>query len=362
MQITSIETQPVSIAVTPDLSIVSSLGAHRISRYVVVIVRDDEGHVGYGEATVMPMWSGETQEGALAAIDNVLAPVMIGRDAREITAAAEAMDKALIDNPFAKAAIEMALLDLVGKALGVPVTTLLGGARRSEAIPLKFSIGAFSPTHAANVAQSMAARGFRAVKVKVGLDIKTDIERVAAIRAAMGDNFLIGADANGGWNERQTVEALPHLERLGVNVLEQPLPRGEFRATARVRQRTSIPIMLDEGVFTARHAVEAVRTEACDVISIYPGKNGGILRSMQIAQIAEAAGLECVIGSNLEWDLGTAAMLHTACAIPNLSAAVNHDIIGPIYHERSIATTPIRYQDGCACLPKGPGLGTEVEV
>ena len=98
------------------------------------------------------------------------------------------------------------------------------------------------------------------------------------------------------------------------------------------------------------------------MISIYPGKNGGILRSMQIAQIAEAAGLECVIGSNLEWDLGTAAMLHTAGAIPNLSTAVNHDIIGPIYHERSIATAPIRYQDGCACLPKGPGLGTAVEV
>ena len=226
MKITAIETQPVSITVTPDLSIVSSLGAHRISRYVVVIVRDDEGHVGYGEATVMPLWSGETQEGALAAIDKVLAPIMLGRDARDVSAAAEAMDKALIDNPFVKAAIEMALLDLVGKALGVPVTTLLGGARRSEAIPLKFSIGAFSPTHAANVAQSMADRGFRAVKVKVGLDVKTDIERVAAIRAAMGDNFPIGADANGGWNERQTVEALPHLERLGVNVLEQPLPQG----------------------------------------------------------------------------------------------------------------------------------------
>ena len=361
MKITAIETQAISIGVKPELSIVSSLGAHRISPYVIVTVRDDAGNIGFGEATVMHLWSGETQDGAIAVINKVLAPVIIGRDPRDVGAAAAAMDKALIDNPFAKAAIEMALLDLAGKSLDVPVVTLLGGARRPGAIPLKFSIGAFSPADAAKVAQSMAAQGFQAVKVKVGIDVKTDIERVAAIRSAMGDNFPVGADANGGWNERQTIEALPHLERIGVNVLEQPLPRGAFQATARIRKRTSIPIMLDEGVFTAQHAIEAVRTEACDIISIYPGKNAGVLRSMQIAQIADAAGLECVIGSNLEWDLATSAMLHTACAIPNLSTAVNHDIIGPVYHERSIAVEGIRYENGCAVLPKGPGLGVGVQ-
>jgi L-alanine-DL-glutamate epimerase-like enolase superfamily enzyme len=361
MKITAIETQPVSIGVKPELSIVSSLGAHRVSPYVIVTVRDDAGNIGFGEATVMHLWSGETQDGAIAAINKVLAPVIIGRDPRDVAAAAAAMDKALIDNPFAKAAIEMALLDLVGKSLDVPAVALLGGARRPGAIPLKFSIGAFSPAAAANVAKSMAEKGFRAVKVKVGIDVEADVKRVAAIRSAMGESFPIGADANGGWNERQTIEALPHLERLGVNFLEQPLPRAEFRATARIRKRTSIPIMLDEGVFTAHHAIEAVRTEACDIISIYPGKNAGILRSMQIAQIADAAGLECVIGSNLEWDLATAAMLHTASAIPNLSTAVNHDIIGPVYHERSIAVEGIRYKEGCAVLPEGPGLGVNVK-
>ncbi len=360
MKITAVDNYPVSIGVRPDVSIVSSLGAHRVSRYLIVAVNDDQGRTGLGEATVMPIWSGETQQSALAAIRDLLAPVLVGRDPLEVGALAHAMDRALIGNPFTKAAIEMALLDLAGKALRVPVCSLLGGARRPPEIPLKFSIGAFPPPKTAGVAEMMAGEGFRAAKVKVGLDVKTDIERVAAIRSAMGDNFPLGADANGGWNEMQAVAALPHLERLGVNVLEQPLDRGEFRATARLRQRTSIPIMLDEGVFTARDALEAIRCEACDIISIYPGKNGGIRRSVEIAQMA-AAGLDCVIGSNLEWDLGTAAMLHTACAIPNLSATVNHDIIGPVYHERRIAQEPIRYDEGCAVLPSGNGLGVEVD-
>ncbi len=361
MKITVVDTYPVSIGVRPDVSIVSSLGAHRVSHYLIVAVKDDEGRVGLGEATVMPIWSGETQQSAVAAIGDLLAPVLIGCDPLEASSLAHAMDRALIGNPFTKAAVEMALLDLAGKALDVPVCSLLGGTRRPPEIPLKFSIGAFSPPKAAGVAEMMAGEGFRAVKVKVGLDVKTDIERVAAIRAAMGDNFPLGADANGGWSEMQAVEALPHLERLGVNVLEQPLDRGEFRATARLRQRTSIPIMLDEGVFTAQDALEAIRCDACDIISIYPGKNGGIRRSVEIAQMAAAAGLDCVIGSNLEWDLGTAAMLHTACAIPNLSATVNHDIIGPVYHERRIAQEPIRYDEGCAVRPSGNGLGVEVD-
>ena len=362
MKITAIETYPVSIRVRPDVSIVSSLGAHRVSHYLIVAVTDDEGRTGLGEATVMPIWSGETQQNALAAIRDLLAPALMGCDPLEAGSLTHAMDRALIGNPFTKAAVEMALLDLAGKALDVPVCALLAGARRPPEIPLKFSIGAFSPSEAAAVAERMAGEGFRAVKVKVGLGVKTDIERVAAIRAAMGDNFPIGADANGGWSEMQAVEALPHLERLGVNVLEQPLDRGEFRATARLRQRTSIPIMLDEGVFTSHDALEAIRSDACDIISIYPGKNGGIRRSVEIAQMASAAGLDCVIGSNLEWDLGTAAMLHTACAIPNLSAAVNHDIIGPVYHERRIAREPIRYEGGCAVLPEGKGLGVEVDL
>ena len=147
-----------------------------------------------------------------------------------------------------------------------------------------------------------------------------------------------------------------------ADALEQPLRRGDFRGSARLRQQTSIPLMLDESIFTPGDALQAIREEACDLISIYPGKNGGILRSLEIAQMAANAGLKCVIGSNLEMDLGTTAMLHTAVAVPQLATSVDHDVIGPLYYEHHYTDAPIRYRNGCAVLPDGPGLGIEVEL
>jgi muconate cycloisomerase len=115
--------------------------------------------------------------------------------------------------------------------------------------------------------------------------------------------------------------------------------------------------MLDEGVFTPQDAMEALRADCCDLISVYPGKNGGLLRSLAIAEMAAAAGIECIIGSNLEMDLGSAAMLHLAVAMPALSTSVAHDIIGPLYYQQHLTHSPIRYEDGCALLPDGNGLG-----
>lgn len=361
MKITSVEALPVSNRVNPELAIVAAIGEHRVSDFVVAVLQTDEGIIGVGEASVTPFWSGESQSIALAAIKELLAPVLIGRDPLEASSLCDEMDRALVGNPFSKAALEMALLDLAGKALKVPIYKLLGGARRKLEIPLRFSIGAFTPAAAADVAGKAAAMGLRAVKVKVGLDVSTDLERVAAVRAALGDHFPVGVDANAGWTEYEAASALPALERLGVNVIEQPLRRGDFRGSARLRRLTRIPIMLDESVFTREDAIEAVRHDACDIISIYPGKNGGIRKALEIAQIAAAAGLECSIGSNLEWEIGSAAMLHLAVAAPNLSRTVSHDIIGPLYYTRHVGTG-LSIKDGAAVLPAGVGLGVELDA
>jgi muconate cycloisomerase len=299
--------------------------------------------VGFGEANGTPTWSGETQEGALALIRQILAPVCLGKDPRNVTALADAMDRTVFGNPFTKASLEMALVDLAGKILRVPAHFMLGGQRRPSEIPLKFSIGAFPPSIAANVAMQMAAQGFRAVKVKVGLGVDADIARVKAVRSALGENFSVAVDANGGWTESEALAALPHLEACRINAIEQPLHRRDFRGCARLRART-------------------IRCEACDLISIYPGKNGGLWRSLQVAQIAAAAGIECVIGSNLEREVGSAAMLHLAVSIPNLSRSVGHDIIGPLYYEHQLGTQPTRIENGCAILPDGNGLGVEVDL
>jgi L-Ala-D/L-Glu epimerase len=362
MKIASVEVNAVSQVVNPELAIVSAAGKHPESHYLIVSIHSDEGQTGQAEATVVPGWSGESQTGAEHFIRQLFSPLLIGKDPLHVQALADAMDRVLIGNPFTKAAVEMALVDLAAKILDVPAHILLGGPRRPVAIPLKFSIGAFSPSEAARVARHAATLGLKAAKVKVGLDVADDIARVEAVRQAVGNDFMVAVDANSGWTESDAVRALPRLEKLAVNALEQPLRRGDFRGCARLRKRTSIPIMLDESVFTRQHALEAINAEACDLISIYPGKNGGILRSLEIAQMADAAGLQCTIGSNLEMDLGTAAMLHLAVAVPALATEVGHDIIGPLYYERSFTNTPIRYANGCAILPEGNGFGVESKV
>jgi L-Ala-D/L-Glu epimerase / N-acetyl-D-glutamate racemase len=338
---------------------VSAAGTHPESNYLTVRVQSDHGAEGYGEATLAPVWSGESQGGARVVVEKLLAPALIGQDPRNVRALSEAMDRVLIGNPFTKAALEMALLDLSAKSLNAPVHALLGGQRRADAIPLKFSIGAFPPKEAAQVAAHAVSLGLKACKVKVGLDRNTDIERVRSVRSEVGEQFPIAVDANGGWTESEALLAIPELERLGVNALEQPLPRGDFRGCARLRARTAIPVMLDESVFTPKDALEALRADSCDLVSIYPGKNGGMLKSMAIAEMAAAAGIECVIGSNLEMDLGAAAMLHLAVAIPALSKSVAHDIIGPLYYEEHLTGTPIQFEGGCALLPSGLGLGVD---
>jgi muconate cycloisomerase len=360
MRIESITARPITLDVNPDIFIRSSLGMHRKSPYVLVTVRTSEGIEGYGEATVMPRWSGETQQSAMAAIDGIFAESLEGVDVCDGNEALSIMDSQMHGNPFTKAAVEMAMIDAWGKTLGVPAWKLLGGRRRDLGIALKISIGAFTPDEAARRVMLAQDRGFKACKVKVGIDVKTDLERVAAVRQAVGSSFPVGVDSNGGWSESEAVSALTGLEKLGVNMIEQPLARWDFRGTARLRKRTAIPIMIDEGIFSAADAMQAIHEESCDIISIYPGKNGGIRRSIEIAELAHNAGLECVIGSNLELDLATSAMLQVAVTIPNLSIRVNHDIIGPFYYLDRITTPQIRIEDGIAWAPDGPGLGLAI--
>lgn len=362
MKILSIETYPLSIPLKPDLIMINSLGRHAVSEWVIVAIRSDDGLVGLGEASGSPAWSGEIQNATIEIIRNCLAPMILGRDPRDITALSAAMDRAIQHNSFAKAAIEMALLDLVGQFLHVPVSLLLGGAFRSGPIPLKFSIGAYPPSVAADVAETLAITGFRAFKVKVGRDVATDIARVESVRSALGREYRIAVDANGGWTENDFLTARTSLERAGVNALEEPLRRGDFRGCGRIRQQTSIPLILDESIFTPEQALEAVRWDACDLISIYPGKNGGLWRSLQIANIAGAAGIDCVIGSNLEGSVGSAAMLQVAASIPNLSSSVDHEIIGPLYHTCVLDPEMPKFRDGKAEIPSGPGLGVQLNL
>jgi muconate cycloisomerase len=364
MPVTAVSAEPIRGQVRPELAIISSLGEHLQGQYVLVRVTDDAGRVGLGEASVTAVWSGETQAGTLALVGEVLAPLVVGADPFDIEWVSRRMDRAVFGNSFAKAAVEMALLDLQGQALGVPVYKLLGGREGgAQRVRLKFVVGAVEPEQAAERARRMVEHGWRAIKVKVGRHEhpQADVDRLRAVRQAIGPDVWLSVDANGGYTVEQAVWAAARLERLEVALFEQPTRRGDHAAMAEVRRRSGISIMADESVFTPADALEVIRHGAADVLSLYPGKHGGVRPTQQIAKLAEAAGLPCTIGSNLEREVATAAMAHVTVATANLQCErFPGDLIGPVYYESCLTREPLRYEADRLWVPEGPGLGVAV--
>lgn len=362
MKIRQITTYMIDVPIRKELMITSSLGTHSKTRLVVLKLDTDDGITGIGEATVTPKWSGETAWGCKAMIDQYLAPAVEGIAIDDIAGALAAMEKFVFANPFAKSAIEMAMLDAWGKAEGKPIYELLGGPARDLAIPIRFSLAALAPEVTAANAKKRVEWGHRTVKVKVGLDPKADVARLFAVREAIGPDVLLTCDANGGWSVEDAVWALNEMKPLNLTLAEQPVRREDLDGMAEVRRRVEVPVMADEGVFTVWDAEQALKKEACDIIAVYPGKNGGITVSKQIAEMAAEKGVDCAVGSNLELDPGTSAMCHLTVATPNIAADRYHgDILGTLYHEIPIVKNPVRLEAGIAYCPSTPGLGVEMD-
>lgn len=362
MKIARIETYPVEIPIKSERRIKSSLGEHVTSRYVLVRVLSDDGLEGAGEATVMPRWSGETVWGAVAMIDRVLAPAVLGCDPTVVPEIDRRMDAAAAHNWFAKAAIEMACWDIAGKAAGKPVYELLGGAVRPVAVRSRYSMGAYPPARAAERAKELVAMGFTTIKVKVGPDPAEDVARVRAVRAAIGPDLALTIDANCGWDAETAVRCVNELADCDLSLVEQPTPDGDYEAIARVRRETRVPVMADDMCFNLVHAKELIRHQACDAISVYPGKNGGIRKSKQIVDFAAEHGVACSIGSNLELDVATAAMAHLVVACPNMEVEkFPGDMLGADYHEIRVAKEPVSIEGPITTITDRPGLGLTVD-
>ena len=363
MRITAIETYALTIPLKPARRMITALGEHIDSPYVLVRIETDAGIEGAGEATVMPRWSGETQWGAQGVIDRIFTPVLLGVDPHDLVEIDTRMDKACQLNWFAKSAVEMACWDILGKAAKKPVYELLGGPHRALAVKCRFSMGAYDIERAQERAAELVAEGFEWIKVKVGGDAQQDIARVKAVREVIGPDRKLMIDANCGWDVDTAVFAVNRMEELGLNLalVEQPTPDGDYAALARVKRETKPPVMADDICFDMVHAKELIRNNSCDVISLYPGKNGGIRKAKEIAEFAALHGVACGIGSNLEWDVGTAAMMHFVIGTKNVQVErFPGDILGPEYHEFRIVTNPISIAGPMVTITDQPGLGVDV--
>jgi muconate cycloisomerase len=253
----------------------------------------------------------------------------------------------------------MALWDLRGKEKNVPVYELLGGKVR-ESLPMKMVVGGFSVEKATALARRFLDWGATCLKVKVGID--DDIARVSSIRELAGPDIPIGVDANQGWDLETAKRMLADLEPLGILFAEQPIPGDDLSELAELRRSTSIPIMADESIFTANDARQLTRSNSVDILSVYPGKHGGISSTVEIVNIAKAAGIVCAMGSNLELGIGTAAQLHLGAALSTIACEqFPGDFLGPLYHEADLLTNPLSLGPSEAQVPDAPGLGVEVD-
>lgn len=338
-----------------------SFGTISAANYVLVRLRTDEGLEGLGEAVTLggPSWGEESVETVQAMIETYLGPELIGQDPFRIEAIQARMARRAKGNLFAKAALEMACFDLVGKALGQPLYNLLGGLWQ-ERIPLSWSLAIGDVVAEIAEAERLMERGHFIFKIKVAEQSpEADVARVRRLAEALGSRARLRVDANQGWDELTALATIPKLEPAGIELMEQPIARWNTAALARIARRVDVPIMADESVCTPHDAISLVTSEAADVFALKLAKAGGILPSKAVAAIAAAAGIPCYIGCMIETGIGTAAYAHFGAATP--AVTLGCELFGPLMLVEDIVREPIRFEQGHIVVPSGPGLGVELD-
>ncbi|MFI9587659.1 mandelate racemase/muconate lactonizing enzyme family protein [Streptomyces sp. NPDC052236] len=358
MQIASVHTRIVRAPYRRPFVISSGTSPELIS--LVVEVRTADGESGFGEASPMTAYTGETLAGLEAALTEHVAPALIGRDPRDLAGAHAAMDAAIRGQHLAKAALDIALHDVAARAAGWPVHLLLGGCVRPR-VPTAWVVGLGTLEEMVAEAAAYAARGFVHIKVKGGEDPELDVRLVRSVREAVAESVELSLDANEGYDPGTAGRTVSRLADAGLDLIEQPLPRWDLAGMAMLRSRGGVRVMADESVYSLHDALEIVRRGAADVLNIKILKVGGLYRARQIAAVAEAAGLAVKIGTMPELGVATLAAAHLAAALPNATVAA--DLVGPLLvGEEPLAGAAFAGVGdvGWVDVPVGAGLGHDL--
>ena len=357
MKITQIKVFNISLKLKKPLRVAKMLRER--SSNTIVKVETDEGIAGYGEATFAHFFAGETQGSASYVVDKFITPALVGCDPTNIISLIANMNGLIAGNPFAKAAVETALWDIKGKALGVPVYSLLGGFMRTS-IPVNHSISYGTVQEMVDQASELVSQGFRTLKVYCGRETpKSDLERIREIRKAVGDHIDLYIEVNQRWNLKIALGLLPSLEELGILFLEQPIPTHLPREMSVLRERSSIPIALDESVFTPEEVALAKQEGLADIMNIYVLKAGGIYNAKKALQVSEAVGFDAFVGSLNELGISSMAGAHLSATITRLPYPCY--LVGPTLHKEDILMEPIDISEGMLHLSDRPGLGIHVD-
>lgn len=356
MQIRKID--PIAVRL-PMLKPVIMAGEEvRAAENVLVRIEADNGWVGWGEAAAAPTMTGETIASMVAAV-HYLAPALMGREASDIAGALAAMNGRMYGNHGAKAAIEIALHDLTGRATSRPVHALLGDKRRSRMATLAV-IGGGDFAGDLRDAGAKKTDGFSAFKIKVGVGTAaSDAERTRAICKVLGSGSLISADANQGFGTAQAIEFVRAVAGAGLDFFEQPVPADDLAGMAAVAAATDIAIGADEGIHSLDDISRHHERKAARGVSLKAIKLGGLRAVVEAGNLCDRLGMNVNISCKTgESSIACAAALHIACVIPNIAwgLTLTNGGLG-----EDVTSQPIRTDNGRADVPDRPGLGIDVD-
>lgn len=330
----------------------------RVQKSAVVRVWAADGASGLGNIDPSPGYSSETIEQSLQALRECLAPAVIGLDASNLHRLLARMNESLTAFLDAKAAIEMACVDLTSRRLGIPVHTYLGGAL-ADTLSFNAWIGIVPPDQAAAEARRWLDAGFRSAKIKVGGGIEADKRRVQAVRGAVGDEMQLRVDANAGYSVEDAISLGRGLEACALQLFEQPVAAHDLTGMARVRQAIATPVMADESITDHASLIAVIRANCADLVKLKVMKQGGFLASRRMLETAEAAGLRVIIGHGFGLGINTMAEIMLAatsrCVLPGL------ECVGPLKTTDDIVTRKLDLSRGSLALPAGPGLGVMLD-
>ncbi len=321
---------------------------------VVVEVHTDAGAIGYGEAPPTGVITGDTTGAIVGAIQDHIGKAILDRDVDDLEDLLQRVQRSIVHNTSAKAAVDMALWDLYGQLHRIPVYKLLGGARHRIVTDITISVN--PPEEMARDARDAIARGYDCLKVKVGANPALDVERLSAVRRAAGDGVCIRIDANQAWRPREAVRILNEMQvkGLAIEFVEQPVKAQDIDGLRYVTEHSDVPVLADESVFSPEDAMRIMQTRAADLINIKLMKCGGLTNALKIASAAEVYGVECMIGCMLEAKISVNAAVELACA---KSIITKVDLDGPVLCSEDPILGGAVFQEKEITVSDEPGLG-----
>ena len=321
---------------------------------VIVEIHTDTGAVGYGEAPPTGAITGDTTGAIIGALQDHIIKTLVGRDVDDFEDVMKALNSCIVKNTSAKAAADMALWDLYGQLYKLPVYKLLGGSRNKIITDITISVN--PPEEMARDAINAIERGYDCLKVKVGADPSLDVARLAAVRQAVGDKACIRIDANQAWTPKQAVKLLNQMQDKGLDIefVEQPVKAHDFEGLKYVTERSYVPVLADESVFSPEDALKIMQMGAADLVNIKLMKCGGIYNALKIASAAEVYGVECMIGCMLEAKVSVNAAVHLACARQIITKV---DLDGPVLCSEDPILGGAVFNEKEITVSDEPGLG-----